>query len=797
MLNLETGKVEYDDGGSSRSPSGSPIESPGQQYRDPVDEEGLAASLRSPTSWRVKGGKNGKAESVPSLSDISSVMNTSTVKEETRVRGQSLSPVALMGNNSNPFQVSSVVPVLEPPTQLLQKYLTNADEVKHYNSPPPKRPEMVQIRRYKVTLVGAGEAGKTSLRKCFASNPLFFKNLPDVGTTTGIDVQQHRLKSGGQQIDLEIHDFAGQEVYHSHSLFLSNRTLFLFVWNMSAIEQTFDDYGISPQEESRLKRWADVVQAKCPGAAMIVIGTHKDMLRDSSRKTIVLILNKVCRLLSDYIETFKPQKGLKNIFIGGSFCVSCKDRSVIPENQGGPTKIKELLQWAAELCSKYSKTDSITDQGSVPRYVISLVATLTKLRNEKETVLLPMKTYNNLAKQLGIPKELLHKVTTMLHDWGVLYLFDKQASKLGRQDCVFLHPQWLSQMVATVFTFAHACTAPAHERGTMEIDLIDVNECIEAEPSRLVLEGVLTTALARPLFSKILRQLKREPTNQNIDICFMMLANLDIVYRNVYLPESGPLPTKKPPSTQYYVPSIFPRDVPPNLSTHLSRLMRNRGVHTLFKITPFPKEFLQMLHCRAHQYSMRLQVNAPCPEVDPPTRKVQNNWRDGMWMGAGGGEGSDLGLGPLRGFMQATLEKRELDVWAVAPPDIDDRTMSVSDLSKQFGETLKELCHKYPGLYIEETIISDKTDNTLEDETFVVLTSAMKPGEVRFLLKCLSFDITDQQQDKLTAIVAASEASEDPQSPVGGNLKLSLLLDKLIKACMLQDPSLSVIPGMR
>ena len=777
MLNLETGKVEYDDGGSDRSPSGSPVGSP-TQHRDPVDEDGMAASLRSPTSWRVKG-RNGNATSVPSLSDISTVMNTSNVKKEVRIRGQSLSPVAVMGNN-NPFQVSSVTPVLDPPIQILQKYLTSSDEVKHYNSSPPKRPEMVQIRRYKITLVGAGEAGKTSLRKCFASNPLFFKNLPDVGTTTGIDVQQHRMKSGGHQIDLEIHDFAGQEVYHSHSLFLSNRTLFLFVWNMSAVEQTFDDYGISSQEESRLKRWADVVQAKCPGAAMIVVGTHKDMLRDSSRKTIVMILNKVCRLLSDYIETFKPQDGLKNIFIGGSFCVSCRDRSVIPENQGGPTKIKELLQWSAELCGKYSKTDSITDQGSVPRYVVSLVATLTKLRNEKETVLLPMKTYNNLAKQLGIPKELLHKVTTMLHDWGVLYLFDKQASKLGRQDCVFLHPQWLSQMVSTVFTFAHACTAASYERETMEIDLINVSDCIEAEPSRVILEGVLTSSLAHPLFAKILRVLKREPTDQNIDICFTMLANLDIVYKNIYIPESGPVPSKKCSSMQYYVPSIFPRSVPPNLATHLSRLMRNKGIHTQFKITPFPREYLQMLHCRAHQYSMRLQVNAPCPDVDPPIRKVQNNWNDGMWLGAGGGEGSDLGLGPIRGFVQADLKGRQVNIWAVAPPDIDDRTMSISDLSRQFGETMKDLRNKYPGISIEENIISDPVSETLEDETFIVLTSAMKPGEVQFLLRSLSFTLTDQQQEKLTSITAASEASQDPMSPVGGNLKVSLLLDKLV-----------------
>ena len=311
-------------------------------------------------------------------------------------------------------------------------------------------------------------------------------------TPPGIDTQHHRIKvSGDSVIEVDINDFAGQEVYHSHSLFLTNRTLFVFVWNMSNVEQTFDDYGISDEEEKRLKQWADVVQAKCPGASIVVVGTHKDQLRDPSRKSVVLILNKVCKLISDYIATFKASKDVPNINIGGSFCVSCRDRTVIPENIGGPTKIKELFQWVAELCHKYSRTGNLYSQGSVPRYVVSLIATLEAMKSDMETVLLPMKAYNALCKQLGVPKELLHKITTMLHDWGVLYLFDKSASKLGRQDCVFLHPLWLSVMVSSVFTYAHACTAVAYERATMEVGDIPIEACDQAEPSKLILEGVL------------------------------------------------------------------------------------------------------------------------------------------------------------------------------------------------------------------------------------------------------------------------------------------------------------------
>eukprot|EP00662_Eupelagonemidae_sp_cell21_P005941 gene5941-61514_t len=93
----------------------------------------------------------------------------------------------------------------------------------------------------------------------------------------------------------------------------------------------------------------------------------------------------------------------------------------------------------------------------------------------------------------------------------VLYLFDRQSKRLGRQDCVFLHPQWLSQMVATVFSYAHACTAPTHERACMRGLLIDTDACDATEPTGLILEAVLSADLCPTLFAKVLGMLKRSP----------------------------------------------------------------------------------------------------------------------------------------------------------------------------------------------------------------------------------------------------------------------------------------------
>eukprot|EP00755_Sulcionema_specki_P013853 Sspe_Gene.55113::Locus_30348_Transcript_1_3_Confidence_0.500_Length_1543::g.55113::m.55113 len=474
---MQNGKVEFEGtslaGGRVRGPNRamSPAARRPARHTDPAEDQSGPRPLPSST---------------PNLADVAGIAN---ISDETRTRGGSVSPSMLFGSAMNPFSLASTVePVTEVPVATLQRYVTSPDDVRAFC----KGIEEVAIKRFKITLVGAGEAGKTSLKKCFANTPLFFKNLPEVGTTTGIDVAWHRQRvMNDSLIDLEVMDFAGQEVYHSHSLFLSNRTLFLFVWNMAALEQTFDEYGISEAEEARLRQWADIVQAKCPGAAVVVVGTHKDMLRDPNPRTVVLILRKVCRAIVEYIDTFKPPEKTKNIFVHGSFCVSCKDRTAIPENQGGPERIKDLFQWLADLCNVYCRTDPQFPHGTVPRKVMYLIATLHKLKQEMETVLLPMKDFNALTRQLGIPKEMLHPLTVLLHDWDILYLFDRQASRLGRQDCVFLHPQWLAQMVSTVFTYAHACTAPEHERATMVGMLIDSKACDDADPTRLILEGVL------------------------------------------------------------------------------------------------------------------------------------------------------------------------------------------------------------------------------------------------------------------------------------------------------------------
>src|SRR4051794_1505919 len=86
--------------------------------------------------------------------------------------------------------------------------------------------------RAKVMLVGKENVGKTSLRDCFARRKKRGVNL----STDGVDIEtlscQVNANGAQRNIKLNVWDFAGQEIYYtSHQLFLSERAVYLVVWD--------------------------------------------------------------------------------------------------------------------------------------------------------------------------------------------------------------------------------------------------------------------------------------------------------------------------------------------------------------------------------------------------------------------------------------------------------------------------------------------------------------------------------------------------------------------------------------
>eukprot|EP00756_Hemistasia_phaeocysticola_P004238 Hpha_TRINITY_DN12708_c0_g1::TRINITY_DN12708_c0_g1_i1::g.114501::m.114501 len=747
----------------------------------------------------------------------------------------------------------------EPSRDQLANVLTRGSDVRSFNAPAGQRRELVALRRQKLVLLGPGEAGKSSLMLTFTKGRQLVKALPDVGTTTGIDTLAFRVQgAGGDKVDVEVQDFAGQDIYHSHSLFLSRESVFIFVWDMSLAEDA--GLALTKREVDRFKRWADIVQAKCPGAVVAAVGTHLDSLRDPSPDSVGILLERVRGMLEGYFATFQGTTEALCLD-GGVHAVSCKDLTCTPHFP----RIKDLFQDLAELCLKRAcrNDQSPFPDGLVPRSVVYLITRLQALRDSGQLVL-PWSEYRRFQREVGIPSEQAHAVTCTLHDWGFLYYFDQQSLRPSQSDCVFLRPEWLAKACAAVFTYVHACLAPPHERACMRgtIQVIDVPACDAADPEGLITTGILTThQLAPALFRGPLQELGREPTAPNCELCLSMLTHLDVVYPDLSADSASRTPsssTRGPAPgahTQYYLPSMFTDRPPPAVEVSMPILAATRGVRRCHRLRPFPQELVHMLHCRLHTALVRIALPPP-PQPPPETAQlvlnrwntaeedglgfdpddsrggalvvrdvyegtpasrakaeayigwsvvrvgsrpvrtqkeyleacrgpdsgrrltlqlerrntvapqpVVNTWKSAWWLGGGGGEGQDLGRGPIRCFVVADPAAGSrgesggtVEIMSVGERgDAMDGGMTAQDMADYVTSELVRLLRKFPGITLM-TVRSEHEER--RDELASSLRQHIAPPELEFLL--------------------------DPSPPrrAGSDLRDSLILDSFLKSAM-------------
>lgn len=123
----------------------------------------------------------------------------------------------------------------------------------------------VRLWQSKVMIVGEATVGKTSLAKQMRGDDFD----PYEGQTHGVRVHQvsirHPLEPQiGMRLDLW--DFGGQLEYRAtQRLYLTDRSLFLLVWNARA-----------RSVDGKVVPWLDTVTARAPGSPIIVVATHGD-----------------------------------------------------------------------------------------------------------------------------------------------------------------------------------------------------------------------------------------------------------------------------------------------------------------------------------------------------------------------------------------------------------------------------------------------------------------------------------------------------------------------------------------
>lgn len=266
-------------------------------------------------------------------------------------------------------------------------------------------------------------------------------------STVGIDINELIFDCGSRgTVNFRTWDFGGQrEYYATHQYFLSPRSLYLVTWNIIDGERGVEG----------LQQWLVNIQARAPGAPVIIVGTHVDILRDKATRrnfppdfeeAMVGMVRKL------FINNQEPDKcGLPCIL--DTVNISCKTGENI-------RKLVDLIKNNVfELKHPRSRTVKLLGQ-KIPRKYLLLQTVVRELALErihdfKEPVLNKSKymlCVSDRMMEKGYTTfrdvEELEQATRFLHENGVLFHWDD----LALRDLYFLDPQWLCDQLAKVVT---------------------------------------------------------------------------------------------------------------------------------------------------------------------------------------------------------------------------------------------------------------------------------------------------------------------------------------------------------
>ncbi|MCH8960896.1 MAG: GTP-binding protein, partial [Bacteroidetes bacterium] len=121
-----------------------------------------------------------------------------------------------------------------------------------------KRP----LNEVKMLLVGQGKVGKTSLVKRLLDGSFDLHE----GKTEGINITQWNVGVDGQDVQLNVWDFGGQEIMHAtHQFFLTKRSLYVLVLDARLGE-----------DENRIEYWLKIIQSFGADSPVIIVGNQID-----------------------------------------------------------------------------------------------------------------------------------------------------------------------------------------------------------------------------------------------------------------------------------------------------------------------------------------------------------------------------------------------------------------------------------------------------------------------------------------------------------------------------------------
>eukprot|EP01133_Synstelium_polycarpum_P001517 gene1517-1772_t len=279
-----------------------------------------------------------------------------------------------------------------------------------------------QCYRMKLMIVGQENVGKTTLIKTLREKKKMRPSTSNI-STDGIVIDNWvfpaTFEDAGerrkQDVTLSVWDFAGQEIYYTtHQFFLSERSIYIVVWNLLLAE-----------EDSRVEFWLQSITTRTKDAPIIIVGTHLDDSNKAEAKRIKK------RMRDKYCTRFPSILAVKT--------VSCT-------NGKGVASLRETLE---------NLVASQPNMGeSLPRSYM-LLENLVKEETKKRTIpTIPWPDFVQLGTICTITDEAeLLRATMFLNQLGSLVYFPKEA---GLRQLVILEPQWITVMLSSIITTKHS-----------------------------------------------------------------------------------------------------------------------------------------------------------------------------------------------------------------------------------------------------------------------------------------------------------------------------------------------------
>ncbi|KAF2362731.1 Ankyrin repeat [Trinorchestia longiramus] len=283
-------------------------------------------------------------------------------------------------------------------------------------------------------------------------------NMSTVGVDIGDWTYEKKVRghSSHGPVVFRTWDFGGQkEYYATHQYFLSKRSLYLVVWKITDGERAID----------QILQWLVNIQARAPNSAVLIVGTHYDLVRQKFPPSWSEDLQQLIR--ERFINVIDADKlGLPRVL--DTIEVSCKSRHNVKLlcnliydtvfSLKSPGSKERLLE--QRIPATYLALEDVVAHLALERRLSGRDPVLTSERYQAmvsaELTSRGLKPFRDTAE--------LNQATSFLHENGVLLHYDDATLK----ELYFLDPQWLCDMLAHVVTIREI--NPFAKNGVMKLD---------------------------------------------------------------------------------------------------------------------------------------------------------------------------------------------------------------------------------------------------------------------------------------------------------------------------------------